>query len=174
LVDPASGPARLAAFEARTRPDSPLELALAAEQAESILNAAPDAATFVAFAIRVARHLLDWYPGGQMLAWGVNPSYVLGGRTGALLAAAEATGWGAVQRTLRAGRLGSLWGHGRDLSRTSQPASLYLNLANHLDTYGVSVKILPVVLLFEFGDPLTWSSPISWCELRGALATSMR
>jgi hypothetical protein len=52
------------------------------------------------------------------------------------------------------------------LSRTSQPASLYLNLANHLDTYGVSVKILPVVLLFEFGDPLTFRPSLTFLEAR--------
>jgi hypothetical protein len=166
LVDPASGPGRLAAFEARPEPDSALDLALAVEAAESILSAAPDAATFVAFTVRIARHLLDWYPNGQMLAWGVNAAYVLESRTGALLAAAQATGWGAVQRTLRAGRLGSLWGHGRDLSRTSQLGSLYLNLANHQDTSGVSVRTLPVVLIFEFGDLLILRPSLTFLETR--------
>ena len=69
---------------------------------------------------RIAAKLLQWYPCGQMLTWGVSYQHLAAGRPGHMLAAACSGGWGSVQRALRDHR-GPLWSSGEDIAM-SQPA----------------------------------------------------
>ena len=157
ILDPARAEAALREFEARPAPVSMLQLA------ETMLAAA-DADDVVRHVSRIAAKLLQWYPGGQMLAWGISYQHLAAGRPGHMLAAACSGGWGAVQRALRDHR-GPLWFNGEDSAR-SQPTGLYLNLVNGFDVLGVAVNTLSIRFIFEFGMNLKDEHPLDFLGIR--------
>jgi hypothetical protein len=164
IVDPAGAETALQEFEGRPAPGTMLQLAETMYAAEGIMLAAADADQVVRHVSRIAAKLLQWYPGGQMLAWGIGCQHLAAGRPGHMLAAACAGGWGAVQRSLRDHR-GPLWFHGEDIA-TSQPTGLYLNLVNGFDVIGVAVNTLPIRFLFEFGTNLKDEHPLDFLGVR--------
>jgi hypothetical protein len=164
ITGPAGAEEALRHLEGLARPASVFQLAEALHAAEGIVLAAPDADALVRNASRVGPKLLEWYPAGQMTAWGTNYRYLVAGRAGHLLAAASAGGWGSLQRALRDGRRG-LWSIGEDIS-TAQPAGLYLNLINHLNVIGVALNTLPVSFIFEFGISLLDEHPLDFLGVR--------
>jgi hypothetical protein len=164
ILDPTGADAALRAFEARSAPTSMLQLAETIYAAEGIMLAAADADHVVRYISRITAKLLEWYPSGQMLAWGISYQYLAAGRPGHMLAAACSGGWGAVQRALRDHR-GPLWFNGEDIVKT-QPTGLYLNLVNGFDVIGVAVNTLPIRFIFEFGTNLKDEYPLDFLGVR--------
>lgn len=62
-------------WRGRARPASVFQLAEPLHAAEGIVLAAPDADALVRNASRVGSNLLEWYPAGQMIAWGTKYQY---------------------------------------------------------------------------------------------------
>ena len=141
-----------------------LQLAETMYAAEGIMLSATNANEVVRYISRIASKLLEWYPNGQMVAWGVNYAHLAAGRPGHLLAAASSGGWGAVQRALRDQR-GLLWSSGEAIA-SSQPTGLYLNLVNGFDIIGVAVNTLPIRFIFEFGTNLKDEHPLDFLGVR--------
>jgi hypothetical protein len=164
LVDPTKSEDELRKFEQRSAPGNMLELAERMHAAERIMLSAANADEVVRHISRVANKLLEWYPNGQMVAWGVNYQHLAAGRPGHMLAAASAGGWGAVQRTLRDQR-GPLWSSGEAIA-SSQPTGLYLNMVNGFDIIGVAVNTLPIRFIFEFGTNLQDEHPLDFLGVR--------
>jgi hypothetical protein len=71
-----------------------LQLAEMMYAAEGIMLAAVGADVMVRYVSRITAKLLEWYPGGQMLAWGVSYQHMVAGRPGHMLAAASFGGCG--------------------------------------------------------------------------------
>jgi hypothetical protein len=136
VVNPVGVETALHDFEGRAKPANMLQLAEALHACEAIVLASADADAVVRNVSRLTAKLLEWYPGGQMVGWGVNYQHLAAGRPGHMLAAASAGGWGELQRGVNAGH-GALWFSGEDISR-SQPAGLYLNLINGFDVLGTA------------------------------------
>jgi len=164
ILDPARSEAALRQFEGRTAPGSMLELAETMYAAEGIMLTAANGDEIVRYVNRIATKLLEWYPTGQMVAWGINYQHLAAARPGHMLAAASAGGWGAVQRALRH-RRGPLWSSGEDIAR-SQPTGLYLNLVNGFDIVGAAVNTLPIRFIFEFGTNLKDEQPLDFLGIR--------
>jgi hypothetical protein len=164
VVSPATSEAAVQDFESRNVPDTMLQLAEAMYAAEGIMLSAVNANDVVRHISRIAGKLLEWYPAGQMVAWGANYNHLIAGRPFHLLAAASAGGWGAVQRALR-NQHRPLWSTGEDISR-SQPAGLYLNLISGFDIVGVAVNTLPIRFIFEFGTNLKEEHPLDFLGVR--------
>ena len=154
---PASGPdtaaarAYLTALQAMPKPVTPLDLAEANRLADLAIGFA-ESADLPELAAKIATHLLQWYPGGQMVAIGKGYEYIMSGRPVHMLAAATLNGWDSVQESLKAGR-GGLWFHGEDISG-AHPGALYLGLVNGIDLPGAAYEVPPVIFIFEFGEYL--------------------
>lgn len=84
ILNPAGAEEALREFEARPAPASMLQLAERMYAAEGIMLAAAGADDVVRHVSRIAARLLQWYPGGQMLAWGVSYQHLAAGRPGNL------------------------------------------------------------------------------------------
>ncbi len=164
ILDPAGAEAALQHFETRPEPANMLQLAEALYAAEGIMLAAADADMVVRHVSRVAARLLQWYPGGQMLPWGISYQHIAAGRPGHMLAAAHSGGWGSVQRALKDYRI-ALWSSGEDIS-TVQPTGLYLNLVNGADIIGAAVNTLPIRFIFEFGTNVKDRHPLDFLAIR--------
>jgi hypothetical protein len=164
IIDPGGVEAALRDFEKRTAPVTMFHLAETMYAAEGIMLAAADADKVVRYISRIAAKLLEWYPNGQMLAWGINYQHLAAGRPGHMLAAACSGGWGALQRALKDDR-GPLWFNGEDIAR-SQPTGLYLNLINGFDIIGAAVNTLPIRFIFEFGTNLKDEHPLDFLGVR--------
>jgi hypothetical protein len=164
ILNPAGAEAALREFEARPTPATMLQLAETMYAAEGIMLAAAGADDVVRHVSRITAKLLQWYPGGQMLAWGISYQHLAAGRPGHMLAAACSGGWGPVQRALRDHR-GPLWFNGEDIAK-SQPAGLYLNLVNGSDVLGVAVNTLPIRFIFEFGMNIADAHPLDFLGIR--------
>src|ERR1035438_5851885 len=101
-TSPTAGP-----NQRRTNPPRPLPGGAGSKekvgpiQSDTAMLAAVGADVMVRNVSRITAKLLEWYPGGQMLAWGVSYQHMVAGRPGHMLAAACSGGWGAVQRALR-------------------------------------------------------------------------
>lgn len=164
IVHPAGAEDALGEFERRTAPANMFQLAETMYAAEGIMLAAVDGNKVVRYISRIAAKLLEWYPNGQMLAWGINYEHLAAGRPGHMLAAACSGGWGAIQRALKDNR-GPLWFNGEDIAR-SQPTGLYLNLINGFDIIGAAVNTLPIRFIFEFGTNLKDEHPLDFLGIR--------
>jgi|GEM_PF-3461098 len=164
MLDPTKAEAALQEFEQRAKPANMLEHAEMLYAAEGIVLAAADADAVVRHISRLAAKLLEWYPSGQMVAWGVNYQHLVAGRPGDMLAAATAGGWGELQRTLRTGHR-PLWSSGEDIS-TSQPTGLYLNLISSFDVLGVALNTIPIRFIFELGTNLRDEHPLDLLGVR--------
>lgn len=119
-LDPTGPRAALADLCRRTEPVTPLDLAEDCRIADIAIGLAP-AAILPEIAAGVANKFLEWYPTGQMIAWGKSHRHVTVGRPHHMLAAATLSGWDAIEETLTA-RRGGLWFHGEDIS-TAHPGA---------------------------------------------------
>jgi hypothetical protein len=164
ILDPAGAEAALRDIEGRPAPQTMLQLAEALHAAEGVMLSSASADAVARHASRIAARLVQWYPGGQMLAWGISYQHLAAGRPGHLLAAARSGGWGPVQRALKDYR-GALWSAGEDIS-TVQPAGLYLNLINGEDIIGAAVSTLPIKFIFELGTNLKDQHPLDFLAIR--------
>jgi hypothetical protein len=164
VVNPAGVEGALRGLEGRAKPTNMLELAERLRVGEAIVLASADADAVVRNVSRLTAKLLEWYPGGQMLAWGVNYQHLAAGRPGHMLAAALACGWGELQRGVSAGQ-GALWFSGEGIAR-SQPTGLYLNLINGFDVPGAAFCTLPIQFIFEFGTNVKDEHPLDFLSLR--------
>lgn len=104
ILNPAGAEAALRDFEARPKPANMFQLAEVLYAAEGIMLAAADADMVVRRVSRIAARFLQWYPGGQMIPWGINYQHIAAGLPGHMLAAAGSGGWGSVQRALKDNR----------------------------------------------------------------------
>jgi hypothetical protein len=142
-------------LEVRSAPRTMLQLAEAVHAAEGTMLASADADAVARHASRIAAAFLQWYPGGQMIAWGISYQH---------LAAARSGGWGPVHRVLKDYR-GALWSVGEGISIV-QPAGLYLNLFNGQDIIGTAISTSPIRFIFELGTNLKDQHPLDLLAIR--------
>jgi hypothetical protein len=162
-LDSRTSTAMLASLQAIGKPTTMLDLAQAIRLGDHAIGLA-SSVDIAQAASRVGQKFLEWYPGGQLIAWAKSYDFVMSARPTHLLAGISLVGWQGVEEALKSGR-GGLWFAGEDIA-TSKPAPLYLGLANPNDLPGVVFESVPVTFIFEFGEYLKNDPALDFVSMR--------
>lgn len=101
-LDPATSAAMLTSLRGMAKPTTMLDLAQAVRFADHAIGLA-SSTDIAQTASLVGQKLLEWYPGGQLLAWAKSYEFVMSARPAHLLSGISLVGWDGVEQALQSG-----------------------------------------------------------------------